>query len=154
MLNSISWVQYITAITILLFSYYLYVGFTYFRWEILSLAGINKVEDNKIVIPGITNQREVLEPENPEDYLPKPALEIDISPVIQSFTDEVQAYIQEAKPHVQQPELLYSLQLIASKYSVLKNADCRDELLQIVFTEVNKKYTGLVEQNDLSLLWK
>lgn len=154
MFNSISWAQYITAIALLLFIYYLYVGFTYFRWEILSLIGINKVEDNRVAIPVIPDRQEPLKKEIPEDYFPKPALEIDISPVIQSFTDEVQAYLYEAKPQVKKPELLFSLQLIASKYSVLKNADCREELLQMVFTEADAKYPGLIGLDDLNLLWK
>ena len=134
--------------------YYLYVALKYYRWEILSLIGINKVEDDRIVIPEVTNPREVLQQENPDDYLPKPALEIDISPLVQSFADEVQAYIQEAKPHALQPELLYSLQVIAAKYPALKDADCKDELLQIVFKEVNNKYPGLLELSDLKFLWK
>lgn len=154
MFTFISWGEYITAIVIGLIIYYTYIGLKYFRWEILSLIGVTKTDDNRVVIPSIANQQGVLKTENPEDYLPKPNLEIDISPVIQSFTEEVQAYIYEAKPHVLQPELLYSLQLIASKYSVLKNAVCRDELLQTVLAEVNKKYPGLLEQNDVSSLWK
>jgi hypothetical protein len=138
----------------LLILYYCFVGFKYFRWEILSLIGIKKVEDNTIAIPAFSNTTQSLKIENPEDYLPKPSLEIDITPLVQAFTDEVQAYVQEAKPNVQQPELLYSLQLIASKYPALKDADCKEELLQMVFAEVNNKYSGLFELSDLKTLWK
>jgi hypothetical protein len=130
------------------------VGFKYFRWEILSLIGIRKAEDSTIGIPVFSDVRHPLKAENHEDYLPKSNLEIDISPVIQSFTDEVQAYLHEAKPHVPMPELLYSLQLIAAKYPVLKNADCRDELLQMVLTEVDKKYPDLLSESDIDSLWK
>ena len=66
----------------------------------------------------------------------------------------MQAYIQEANPHALKPELLYSLQLIAAKYPALKDTDCKDELLQIIFKEVNNKYPGLFELSDLKLLWK
>jgi hypothetical protein len=154
MLNSISWGQYITTIITLLILYYFFVGVKYFRWEILSLIGIKKVEDNKISIPVFGNTNQPVRTENHEDYLPRPNLEIDISPVVQSFTDEVQAYIDEVKPKVPASELLYSLELIGAKYPALKNADCRDELLQMVFTRVNKRYPGLLEQDDVSSLWK
>jgi hypothetical protein len=154
MLKSISWGDYAAMVIISLAVYYAFIGFRYFRWEILSLIGINKVEDNRVAIPIMTDKQEPLKKEHPEDYLPKPALEIDISPVIQSFTDEVQAYIQEAKPNVPRPELLFSLQLIASKYSVLKNADCSEELLQMVFTEADIKYPDLIRLDDLNFMWK
>lgn len=154
MLKSISWGDYTIIIIIALAVYYAFVGFRFFRWEILSLIGINKVEDNRVAIPVIPDRQEPLKKEIPEDYLPKPALEIDISPVIQSFTDEVQAYLYGAKPQVQKPELLFSLQMIASKYSVLKKADCREELLQMVFTEADAKYPGLIGLDDLNFLWK
>jgi hypothetical protein len=153
MFNSISWSQYIVTIALLLVLYYLFVGFKYYHWEILNLIGIRKVETDTIVIPAVHNQVNPVLTEKHEDYLPKPALDIDISPVVQSFTDEVMAYLNEAKPSVQQNELLYSLQLIASKYPALKDADCKDELLQAVLNEVNHKYPGLLESVDLITLW-
>lgn len=137
----------------MLILYYCFVGFKYFRWEILSLIGIKKVEDNTIAIPAFSNINQSLKTENPEDYLPKQNLEIDISPLVQSFTDEVQAFINGANSSMPKPELLYSLQLIAAKYSALKDADCKVELLQIVFNEIKNKYPGLVELPDLIFLW-
>jgi hypothetical protein len=154
MLTSISWGEYTIMVIIALAIYYTYVGFHYFRWEILSLIGIKKVEDNVIAVPAFSNVNQVIKTEHPEDYLPKTNLETDISPLIQSFTDEVQAYLLGANPNMQQSELLYSLQLIASKYPVLKNADCRDELLQMIFMEVNSKHPGMFELSDLKPLWK
>mgnify|MGYP003582421472 CR=1 FL=1 len=154
MLSTISWSQYVTFVCVVLLFYYCFIGLKYYRWEILNLIGIRKVEKEKILIPvdeGVQHFRSV---ENPEDYLPKPAVDADISPVMQSFIDETQAYIQEARPNVQQQELSYSLQVIAAKYPVLKDADCRDELVQMVFTEVNNKYPGLVELSELKQLWK
>lgn len=154
MLSTVSWGQYITAIIILLVCYYLYVGIKYFRWEILSLAGINKVDDNTIFVPARTSQSEVIQPEKPEDYLPKSNIEIDISPVVKSFTDEVRAYLQEAKSNVPKPELIYSLKSIAAKYPALRNVDFGEELLAIVFSDVNNKYPGLFELSDFNTLLK
>jgi hypothetical protein len=154
MFNSISWSQYITALIFLLILYYCFVGFKYFRWEILSLIGIKKVEDNTITIPAFSNTNRPVKRENPEDYLPKSNLEIDISPLVQSFTDEIQAFINGANNNIPKPELLFSLQLIAAKYPALNTADCKDELLQMILNEVNSKSPDLVELSDLKLLWK
>lgn len=107
MFNSISWSQYIITIALLLVLYYLFVGFQYFRWEILNLIGIKKVENDTIVIPAVKNQVSPPLAENPEDYLPKPALDIDISPVVQAFIDEVRAYLLETENgKIQKDELL------------------------------------------------
>jgi hypothetical protein len=154
MFNSISWSQYITAIITLLILYYCFVGFKYFRWEILSLIGIRKVEDNTIAIPAFSNINQSPKTENPEDYLPKSNLEIDISPLVQSFTDEAQAFINGANNNIPKPEILYSLQLIAAKYPALKDADCKDELLQLIFNKVCNKHYDLIELTDLKILWK
>lgn len=153
MLSSISWSQYITVLLLFLGCYYIFVGYKYFRWEVLSLIGIRKVEDNKAAIP-VAEIKKQFTVSNNSDYLPKESLDADISPVVQSFSDEVQAYLQQTKPNVQEPELLYSLQLIAVKYPALKDADCKNELIQMIFNEVNSKYPGLIELSDLQILWK
>jgi hypothetical protein len=153
MFNSITWGQYCTTVALLLVCYYLFVGFQYFRWEILNLIGIKKVEDRALTIPTVTNFKNSLVTESHEDYLPKPALEIDISPVVQSFTDEVKAYLQEADNKIQHDELLNSLQLIASKYPALKETDCRQELEQLILKEASTQYPHLLQPKDLKQLW-
>lgn len=154
MLSTISWGQYVTFVCVVLLFYYCFIGLKYYRWEILGLIGIRRFQNDNVLIPvgeGIQHLKPV---ENPEDYLPKPSLDADISPVMQSFIDEAQAYIHGARSNVEKQELLYSLQVIAAKYPVLKEADCRDELVQIIFTEINNKYPGLVELSELKQLWK
>lgn len=154
MFNSISWSQYIISIVLLLVLYYLFVGFKYFRWEIFSLIGIKKVETDTIVIPAVHNQVSPPFSEKHEDYLPKPALDIDISPVVQAFIDEVRAYLLETENgRIQKGELLNSLQLIASKYPALKDADCKEELFQLILTEANTQYPNLIKPNDINKLW-
>lgn len=155
MLHSITWEQYLLTVALILICYYLFVGFKFYRWELLSLIGVKKVEDDKIVIPAASNLNNVATLENPEDYLPKPALSFDISPLVQSFTDEVKAYLKEAADDKLQKEaLLNSLQFIASKYPALKDADCKHELIEFVLFEANKYYPDLLQHKDTKLLWK
>jgi hypothetical protein len=154
MFNSITWGQYFSTVALLLICYYAYTGYRYYRWEILGTMGIKKVDDSGAGKITSSDFKNLIVTENPEDYLPKTALEIDISPLVQSFNDEANAYLQEAaNKRVQKEELFTSLQLIASKYPALRNADCKSELLRSVLIEVNKYCPGLLQQNDINQLW-
>ena len=154
MFNSITWGQYLSAIIFLLLIYYAAIGFKFYRWEILNVFGIRKVEDETMSTASLSDLRIFVTPENPEDYLPKPALEIDISPLVQSFTDEVKAFVQGSENvEIKKEEIIHSLSIISSKYPALKDADCRNELEQFVLNEINAQYPNLLHPKDLSQLW-
>lgn len=154
MLSSITWAKYFSTTALLLICYYIFIGFRYYKWEILSIIGIKKVEESRLGTIVLPNFKNLVVTENHEDYLPKHNLEIDISPLVQSFTDEVQAYVQEAcENKIQKKEMLHSLQIIASKYPALKDADCRDEFTQLVLNAVNKQYPNLLQPNDVNQIW-
>jgi hypothetical protein len=151
MFNSITWGQYLFAVTLLLILFYVFVGFKYFRWEILSLIGIKKVDNNIIVIPPVTSTRPE---ENHEDYLPKPPQKADTSPMVQPFTDEVQAYLNQTEIGISKYELTDALQQLIEKYPLAQNAEYRNELLYYVASSVNAKYPQLLRASDISQLWK
>ncbi|MBS1666374.1 MAG: hypothetical protein JST58_03275 [Bacteroidetes bacterium] len=152
MLNSITWTQYVTAVISLLVCYYTFIGFRFYRWEILSLIGIKKIEGSGISISTVADFKKSYETENHENYLPKPALEIDISPLMQAFTDEVKAYLEESGSSVTANELLQSINLIILKYPVLKDAEYQQELVRYIFDEVNTRYPNLIRQSDIKQL--
>ena len=155
MFNSITWGQYFSTIIYLLIIYYAVIGFKFYKWEILSIIGIRKVDDDSLnTTAALSNLKEFAASENPENYLPKQSMEIDISPLVQSFTDEVAAFLQEAdEVETTKEEIINSLQSICSKYPAIKNADCRNELILLVANEINLKYPNLFHQNDLARLW-
>lgn len=153
MLSSISWNQYITGLITLLLFYYSFIGFKYYRWEILGLIGIRKIESEKILIPADEGIHQFKSVEKPKDYLPKTTLETGISPLVQAFADEVQAFISNAEPNMPKAELLFSLQLIIAKYPALKDADCRGEISTIAFTQINEKFPGLIRETELLSIW-
>ena len=150
MFNSITWGQYLFAVTLLLVLYYAFVGFKYFRWEILSLIGIKKVDNDTIVIPPITNTR--LE-ENHEDYLPKPPQKTDTSLMVQPFIDEVQAYLNQSEISISKHEIIDGLQQLIEKYPAAKNAEYRNELTYFIAAAVNEKHPQLLQATDISQLW-
>lgn len=151
MFNSITWGQYFSAVVLLLVLYYAFIGFKYFRWEILSLIGIKKVDNDTIIIPPITNTR--LE-ENHEDYLPKPPQKTDTSPMVQPFTDEVQAYLNQTETDISKHELIDALQQLIEKYPAAQNTEYKNELAYFIASSVNVKYPQLLRASDISQLWK
>jgi len=150
MFNSITWGQYLTTVALLLVLYYVFVGFKYFRWEILSLIGIKKVDTDIITIPSVVNTKTE---ENHEDYLPKPPQENDTSSMVQPFTDEVQAYLNQTENGISKHELIDALQQLIEKYPATQNAAYRNELVYFIASLVNAKYPQLLRASDISELW-
>ena len=155
MFNSITWGQYFSTVILLLVIYYILIGFMFYKWEILSIMGIRKVDDDSLsTTAALSNLKEFAASENHENYLPKPNLEIDISPLVQSFTDEVSAFVQGAdETEITKEQIINSLQVICLKYPAIKNADCRKDLELDMLKEINLKYPRLFQQNDFQNLW-
>ena len=151
MFNSITWGQYLFAVSLLLVLYYAFVGFKYFRWEILSLIGINKVDNDTIIIPPAAN---IKPEENHEDYLPKPSQKIDSSIMVQPFTDEVRAYLNQTENGISKHELIDAIQQLLEKYPATQSAEFRNELTYFIASSVNVKYPQLLRASDISQLWK
>ena len=154
MFNSITWGQYFYTIISLLIIYYAILCFKFYRWEILAAFGIRKVDDATLNTVSLSGLKKYVSPENDEDYQPKHSMEIDISPLVQSFTDEVTAFLQQAdEVEITKEQITNSLQSICSKFPAIKNADCRNELILMVANKINLKYPNLLQQIDLVRLW-
>lgn len=150
MFNSITWGQYLATVALVLVLYYAYIGFKYFRWEILSLIGIKKVDSDTIVMPPITNTKPE---EKHEDYLPKLLQKTDTSAMVQPFTDEVEAYLNQTENGILKHELIDALQQLLEKYPVTQNAEYRHELIYFIASAVNAKYPQLLRATDIGQLW-
>jgi hypothetical protein len=131
------------------------IAFLYYRLELLKLMGITKVESettfNNIVVPTQTGAAKI---EQDEDYLPKPAIDADITPIVQSFRDEVKAYLQEtANRKAVKEQILYGLQSIALKYPALKDADCNTGMKHFVLEQAAAYLPGISLSDDIHHLW-
>lgn len=154
MFNSITWKQYFSTIIILLLIYYTVLVFKFYKWEILAAIGIRKVDHTAPGTVSLSGLKKYVSQENDVDYQPKLSTEIDISPLVQSFNDEIAAFLQQAgKIEITKEQITNSLQSICSKYPAIKNADCRNELTVMIANEINLKYPNLFQQNDLAGLW-
>lgn len=151
MFNSITWGQYLVAVALLLVLYYAFVGLKYFRWELLKLIGIKKVDNDIIVIPPITNKKPK---EIHGDYLPKPPQKTDTSTMVQPFTDEVEAYLNQTENGISKHELTDALQQLIEKHPAAQQAEYRNELTYFIAASVNIKYPQLLRASDIIQLWK
>ena len=154
MFNSISWAQYLSAIIIILFIYYILIGVMFYKWEILRIIGIRKVSEEPInATAALLNLKEFDTSENNEIYLPK-TRGFDITPLVNSFTDEVSAYVRETDDHeITREQIISSLREICSKYPTIKNADCKNDLELMIQNKINLKYPSIFQQKDFEILW-
>ena len=148
MLQSISWSQYFSTLLLLLIVYYAYVAYKYFRWEILSLIGIKKIEE-KVTPIAVTDFKKQFTSSNHTDFMPANNAEN----MFQAFTDEVKAYLYEANPFAPKEEILFALQQIISKYPAVKNTGSKATINEFILRETNKHYQGLLQEEDFLPIW-
>jgi hypothetical protein len=153
MLSSISWNQYISMLTVILAGYYIYVGYKYYRWDLLAIVGIKKVEPGTTTLTA-SQLKQQFTGENHTDYLPKEDPETDLSPVISSFEDEITAYLQGAGKQFTTMKLLDSLKQICLKYPVLNNADSRNELDRFILNTVQRHSADEISIKDIQQIWR
>lgn len=126
MLSTISWSQYVTALITLLLFYYCFIGFKYFRWEILSLIGIKRIDEKSTAIP-VADIKKHFVASNHADFLPKENSG-EATAILQPFWDEANAYLSEMRPEAPKEEILFAVKIIAGKYPGLHSAEHKQEL--------------------------
>lgn len=148
MLQSISWNQYISSIILLLVCYYGYVGYKFYRWELLGLIGIKKIEAGVSTI-SIEDFKEKLVSENHEDYLPKAAA----GKTLQSIKDEIAACLAgTANSLYSKTDLLNALQAIVTKYPAATVAGNSNSLHQFILSETEAVHPGVLSAEDVNRL--
>lgn len=147
MLQSISWGDYISSLCFILVVYYVIIVSTYYRKELLNLFGIKTIEPD--IIP-INSLAEFNSTAKDEEAIPKLLPDVDITPLVRSFIDEVRAYLQEAANYkIVKQEVLYALQQIFAKYPVLNTAESKASLLQEVYEITTQHQPGVFKPEEL-----
>lgn len=154
MLSSITWGQYFSSIAFLLLFYYGYVAYKYYKWQILGMMGIKKVDGSSVVSPSINEFKSAMVEESQEGYFLDTSSAIDVSHLMHSFTDELKAYLQEAGDGIDKGTLLSSIKQIASKYPVPQNTNLDNEICQVIYHEVNNRYQSAIQLYEIQQLWE
>ncbi|MBB1287380.1 hypothetical protein HRH25_23595, partial [Flavisolibacter sp. BT320] len=88
MFNAISWGEYLSTVLFLLGIYYVIIAYRFYKEEILSIIGIKVVQPAKFSTTEFEELKQSFKSNKDEDYMPKPAPDVDLTPVILSFKDE------------------------------------------------------------------
>lgn len=143
MFSSITWEQYFFFFAFALLAYYIVVAIKYFKWEVLALVGIHKEERTGFggaTVPKFTSSNVDQDAEESE---------VDLSPVLQDFRDEVSAYIAEASTaKLSHNEVRQALQTIVAKYPVLNTPAQTMSRNDVITQELqNSEFAQMSEQD-------
>jgi hypothetical protein len=152
MLQSISWSQYITALLLALICYYVYVAYKYFRWEILAVIGIKRVDEKHVSVP-VAEIKKQFTSSNHTDFLPKEPL-TDINGTLQLFWDEVNAYLAEIKPLAPKEEICFAVKIILGKYPVLTSTEYKTEIETTISGLLNQYFPERFTVADIQTVWR
>jgi hypothetical protein len=151
MFSSISWGQYISTLATLLLCYYIFVAVKYFRWEILSLIGIKRIDEKSTAIP-VAEIKKHFVASNHADFLPKDNAE-EATVILQPFWDEANAYLAEMKPEAPKEEILFAVKMIMGKYPGLHSAEHKQELETAISGLLAQYYPERFTAADIQYIW-
>ena len=153
MFNNISWSEYLTFIAVSSLIWYAFVIYTYYRHDVLKTARAKQPVPDHAMNFTYVPVKEQVRSSSHEGYQPKTAEE-DHSLVVQSFTDELQAYLEEAgKDEVSKEILLQSLSVITSKYRSLAQSEYRDSLDQFIINQAEINCAVFLSENEVERIW-
>lgn len=152
MLQSISWSQYFSTLLLSIIVYYAYVAYKYFRWEILSLIGIKKIDERGTPIP-VAEIKKQFTASNHADFLPKESLG-EVNGLLQPFWDEVNAYVAEIKPIAPKEEICFAVKMILEKYQGLNSEEYKTEVETTILGLLNQYFPEKFTMADIQYIWQ
>lgn len=153
MFCSISWSEYLTFIAISSLIWYAFVFYTYYRHEILQKTKSSQTASNLAMNFSYIPLKEEVASIDHGEYQPRQVSE-DHSQIVQSFTDEVVAYLEQAaKDDTPKNDLLHSISVIANKYSSLSQSEYKESLEQFVITQIEMNCAVFLSENEVSRIW-
>lgn len=134
MVNNISWGSYWSVLTVLLIFYYAYVLLKYYRNDLRlrfqPAASITPIQKRKESGDG------------------------ELLPVVQSFSDEMAAYLDQASyAKAGKNEILFALQQIAKKHLVIKDSTYQPAINSLIVLEAKEKCSVHLSEEDLRQVW-
>ena len=153
MLSNISWSEYLTFIFISALLWYAFVFFTCYASDFVRIArGKNSSSKNSLSFTGGMHEMPLNQSPYPtENYGPK---SIDIFQIVQSFTDEVNAYFESVNAEeVEKENLVLGLQTIISKFPSIQNSEYKEPLSQNIIDQVKINLGFLLNDDDLRRIW-
>lgn len=131
MFTKISWANYSVIVFLLSVGYYLIIGYKYYRKDFLKLIhGKNFISGNSVYEE--TDQ-----------------------PILQSFADEVRAFIYEAGiEKLDFKGMMPSLRFLVGKYPGTKNLSMKESVQKLIIQECKTYCSIHLNEGELSEIWK
>ena len=148
MIGNISWFEYLLFISAAALTWYAAVFYIYYRHDLLQSLKLKKAD------PIASGKINFLQEDVPGINLKNSQASPDISQVIQSFSDEVVAYLEQAgKNKIVKEEVLVSLGKIANKYSSLTLSEFKESLDQFTNIQTQSYCAMFLSEEDLNKVW-
>jgi hypothetical protein len=145
MFSNISWFQYIIFICAAALIWYVAIFYIYYRYDLLQILQAKKTFHTG---EGKTSYNFNIQQENPPSSP-------NVSQLIQSFTDEIVAYLGEAgKNEITKSDLLFAIGRIADKYSPLANLEVKESLGQFIKVQTETYCAMFLNEDDLNRVWR
>jgi hypothetical protein len=138
MFQSVTWQQYAGFLGFSLLLYYIFIGYLYYKIEVLSLFGISIISDKE--------KHSIVFTKTEQDEKQ--------TSLFNSLCDELQAYISSLKHSSIKQETLTGLGYILNKYPAKLIVNSTTQLQQLIITECNNNSVTCPEKEELDMLWK
>ena len=146
MFTQISWGSYITIVAVLIAGYYFFVGFRYYRNDLLQLLSGKKISVDKVSFtatqrPHKENLQEAFEKQN-------------FFQLAQSLSDEIQAFVNaSAGDKLNKDEVMNGLRGLLGKYPALKDSSFTEFIQNIIISESESNLSILLSPEEAAALW-
>ena len=153
MFSNISWFQYVIFICAAALTWYVAILYIYYRHDLLQILLTKKTFQSG---DGKTGHNLNFQQEHPAGInLKNSSSSPDMGQFLQSFTDEIAAYLEEAgKNKVVKANLLISIGRIANKYPLLAKSEFQKSLDQFIKLQTETYCAMFLSEEDLNNVWR
>ncbi len=138
MVNNISWGSYWSVLIILTVIYYAYVLWVYYRSDIFQRLAVQKA----------------IAPASPLTTFSQDQSKDELFPVVQSFTSEMSAYLEQASyARAAKNEIIFGLQQIAKKHPGIKDSQYQPAINSLIIFESKDKCAVSLSEEEVGQVW-
>ena len=157
MFNQISWATYAQTAVLSLVIYYFFVLYRYYRQDLLvKIKGKQRYASNSVAFNSPSQQPAFQQEINFNEtvFIPKENKNGGYSPLGQSLTDELQAFISEAGSNsFERQQIIPSLQLLIGKYPSVKSSPFKESIKQQIAQQCASTCSVHLSEEELDGLW-
>jgi hypothetical protein len=146
MLKGISWTDYWIFILVTLAAYYITIGCLYYLTEIKhALSG-----KSNLLLP-LHSSKKVVAIKN---QVINTELEDDLHPLVKECMDQIKNVLKEAvENNLVKQEIIYSLQQLTNKYSVIKNSLFKSFINDYILIECDNYCSIHLDKEEVRKIW-